>query len=81
MNQTILPNEIVLVKDGPLTDDLEDVIDWVTGNPDFKNEIDNFKNKAVTDADLIVDIEAPSPEAPSMIMAIENYIKLFFTLS
>lgn len=26
LNQTILPNEIVLVKDGPLTEDLEDVI-------------------------------------------------------
>lgn len=31
--------------------------------------------KAVKDAGLIVDISAPSPEAPSMIMAIENYIK------
>ncbi len=31
--------------------------------------------KSATDADLIVDIAAPSPEAPSMIMAIENYIK------
>lgn len=31
--------------------------------------------KAVEDANLIVDIEAPSPEAPSMIMAIENYVK------
>jgi len=29
----------------------------------------------VKDAGLIVDIAAPSPEAPSMIMAIENYIK------
>ena len=33
-------------------------------------------NKAATDAGQIVDISAPSPEAPSMIMAIENYIKL-----
>ncbi len=32
-------------------------------------------SKSVTDADLILDISAPSPEAPSMIMAIENYIK------
>jgi len=32
-------------------------------------------HKAVKDANLIVDIEAPSPEAPSMIMAIENYLK------
>ena len=32
-------------------------------------------HKAVNDAGLIVDIAAPSPEAPSMIMAIENYIK------
>lgn len=31
--------------------------------------------KAVEDAGLIADIQAPSPEAPSMIMAIENYIK------
>jgi uroporphyrinogen-III synthase len=32
-------------------------------------------HKAVTDKSLIVDIAAPSPESPSMIMAIENYIK------
>ncbi len=32
-------------------------------------------NKAILDANLIVDIAAPTPEAPSMIMAIENYIK------
>ncbi len=32
-------------------------------------------HKAVTDANLTVDIAAPTPEAPSMIMAIENYIK------
>jgi len=32
-------------------------------------------HKAVTDNKLIVDIAAPSPESPSMIMAIENYIK------
>jgi len=32
-------------------------------------------HKAVRDKDLIVDIAAPSPESPSMIMAIENYIK------
>jgi len=32
-------------------------------------------HKAVTDAGLIVDIAAPTPEAPSMIMAIDNYIK------
>lgn len=31
--------------------------------------------KAVLDNGLIVDIEAPNPEAPSMIMALENYIK------
>lgn len=31
--------------------------------------------KAVRDKGLIVDIEAPNPAAPSMIMAIENYIK------
>lgn len=32
-------------------------------------------DKAVKDKELIVDIAAPSPESPSMIMAIENYIK------
>jgi len=32
-------------------------------------------HKAVRDKELIVDIAAPSPESPSMIMAIENYIK------
>ncbi|MGE6218833.1 uroporphyrinogen-III synthase [Nubsella zeaxanthinifaciens] len=31
--------------------------------------------KAVADKGLIVDIAAPNPEAPSMIMALENYIK------
>lgn len=31
--------------------------------------------KAILDNGLIVDIEAPSKESPSMIMAIENYIK------
>ena len=31
--------------------------------------------KAVADNGLIVDIAAPNPEAPSMIMALENYIK------
>lgn len=33
-------------------------------------------DRAATDAGQIVDISAPSPEAPSMIMAIENYIKI-----
>lgn len=32
-------------------------------------------HKAATDSGQIVDIAAPSPESPSMIMAIENYIK------
>ncbi len=32
-------------------------------------------HKAVSDKGLIVDIAAPNPEAPSMIMALENYIK------
>jgi uroporphyrinogen-III synthase len=32
-------------------------------------------HKAVTDAGLTVNIAAPTPEAPSLIMAIENYIK------
>ena len=52
-----------------------------TNFPDFKQNntriatfgVNTFK--AVEDAGLIVDIAAPSPEAPSMIMAIENYIK------
>lgn len=32
--------------------------------------------KAITDRNLIVDIPAPTPNAPSMTMAIEQYIKL-----
>jgi uroporphyrinogen-III synthase len=32
-------------------------------------------HRAVNEAGLVVDIAAPTPEAPSMIMAIENYIK------
>jgi uroporphyrinogen-III synthase len=52
-----------------------------TNFPDFKQNNTRIAafgvstHKAVTDAGLIVDIAAPSPEAPSMIMAIENYIK------
>ncbi len=50
--------------------------------PDFKqNEtriaaFGSNTNKACKDMNLIVDIDAPTPEAPSMTMAIENYIKL-----
>ena len=49
--------------------------------PDFKQNKTRIAafglntQKAITDAGLIVDIAAPNPEAPSMIMAIENYIK------
>ncbi|MBC8985631.1 uroporphyrinogen-III synthase [Pedobacter sp. N36a] len=49
--------------------------------PDYKQNNTRFAafglntSKAISDAGLIVDIAAPSPEAPSMIMAIENYIK------
>jgi uroporphyrinogen-III synthase len=32
--------------------------------------------KAAKDAGLIVEIEAPSPNAPSMATAIENYLKI-----
>jgi uroporphyrinogen-III synthase len=52
-----------------------------TNFPDFKQNKTRIAafglntHKAVKDAELIVDIAAPSPEAPSMIMAIENYIK------
>ena len=52
-----------------------------TNFPDFKQNNTRIAafgvntHKAVKDAGLIVDIAAPSPEAPSMIMAIENYIK------
>ncbi len=52
-----------------------------TNFPDFKQNktrlaaFGTSTHKAVLDAGLIVDIAAPSPEAPSMIMAIENYIK------
>lgn len=35
LNQTLLPNEIVLVKDGPLTEDLERVINEYVNNPIF----------------------------------------------
>ena len=31
--------------------------------------------KAATDAKLRIDIQAPTPEAPSMAMALENYVK------
>ena len=31
--------------------------------------------KAVTDAGLRLDIQAPNPQAPSMTMALEQYIK------
>lgn len=50
--------------------------------PDFKQNYTRIAvfgsntMKAVEDAGLIVDISAPSPQAPSMIMAIENYIKI-----
>jgi uroporphyrinogen-III synthase len=49
--------------------------------PDFKQNKTRIAafglntQKAITDAELIVDIAAPNPESPSMIMAIENYIK------
>ncbi len=49
--------------------------------PDFKQNnthIATFGNstlKAVKDAGLIVDIKAPAPQAPSMTMALENFIK------
>ena len=34
LHQTIIPNQIVIVKDGPLTDELEDVLtDYVEQNP------------------------------------------------
>ncbi|MES2417201.1 MAG: uroporphyrinogen-III synthase [Bacteroidota bacterium] len=52
-----------------------------TNFPDFKQNKTRIAafglntHKAVMDAGLIVDIAAPSVEAPSMIMAIENYIK------
>ena len=35
----------------------------------------NTTVKAATDMGLRVDIHAPTPEAPSMTMALENYIK------
>jgi uroporphyrinogen-III synthase len=31
--------------------------------------------KAITDRNLVIDIPAPTPSAPSMTMAIEQYIK------
>lgn len=49
--------------------------------PDFKQnetKIASFGNntaQAVREAGLVVDIEAPTPEAPSMTMALEQYIK------
>lgn len=50
--------------------------------PDFsqgKTRIAAFGNataKAVLDAHLILDIQAPTPETPSMTMALEEYIKI-----
>jgi uroporphyrinogen-III synthase len=49
--------------------------------PDFKqNEtriavFGNSTSKAVEDRDLSINIKAPTPEAPSMTMALENYLK------
>jgi len=49
--------------------------------PDFKQNktriaaFGSTTAKAVTDAGLKLDIEAPMPNAPSMSMAIENYVK------
>lgn len=48
--------------------------------PDFKQNdtriavFGNTTVKAATEAGLRIDIEAPTPEAPSMTMALENYI-------
>lgn len=50
--------------------------------PDFKQNNTRIATfgantaKTVEDAGLLVDIAAPTPEAPSMIMALENYIKI-----
>ncbi len=36
LNQTVKPNEIVIVKDGPLTDELEAVLsEYIAKNPDL----------------------------------------------
>ncbi len=49
--------------------------------PDFKQKATRLATfgantaKAVREKGLFVDIEAPNPQTPSMIMAIENYIK------
>ncbi len=50
--------------------------------PDFKQNATRIAafgtttQKAILEAGLIVDIPAPMPEAPSMTMAIENYVKI-----
>ena len=50
--------------------------------PDFKqNETrmavyGNSTSKAVEDRGLVINIKAPAPEAPSMTMALENYLRL-----
>lgn len=50
--------------------------------PDFKQNNTRIAtygvntSKAATDAGLIVDIAAPTPSAPSMTTAVENYIKI-----
>lgn len=50
--------------------------------PDFKQNdtrlavFGNKTKKAVEDHELIINIQAPSPEAPSMTMALENYLNL-----
>lgn len=36
----------------------------------------NSTSKEVLDRGLIIDIKAPSPESPSMTMALENYLKI-----
>ena len=44
-------------------------------NQYFNAIFGNKTTKAVEDRGLIVNIGAPTPEVPSMTMAIENYIK------
>jgi uroporphyrinogen-III synthase len=49
--------------------------------PDFKQNdtrlaiFGNSTSKAVEDRGLTINIKAPAPEAPSMTMALENYLK------
>ena len=60
---------------------LQESIHCLKTFPDFKQDktriavFGNSTVKAATDAGLKINIQAPTPETPSMTMALEKYIK------